>query len=130
MPYTPEALSHWEQGHKYALEGMKVLLLLNGGAAIALMAFLGQLETEDRQSAMHSGGSCSLIAFGLGALLAAVIFALAYFTQLQYGNRADGDAKADRRAWYSHHATYIVFLLSVITFVFGLWFARSAIASG
>jgi hypothetical protein len=30
---------HWEQGTKYAVEGIKTTLLLNGAAAIALMTF-------------------------------------------------------------------------------------------
>ena len=32
---------HWEQGTKYAVEGIKTTLLLNGAAAIALMTFCG-----------------------------------------------------------------------------------------
>lgn len=33
---------HWEQGTKYAVEGIKTALLLNGAAAISLMTFATQ----------------------------------------------------------------------------------------
>jgi hypothetical protein len=36
---TPDQQWHWGEGTKYAIEGMKALLLLNGGAAIALLTF-------------------------------------------------------------------------------------------
>ena len=36
---------HWEQGTKYAAEGIKATLLLNGAAAIALMTFATQLKS-------------------------------------------------------------------------------------
>jgi hypothetical protein len=39
---TPqEQQCHWAEGNKYALECMKALLWLNGGAAIALLTFFG-----------------------------------------------------------------------------------------
>ena len=38
---TPDQEWHWGEGTKYAIEGMKALLLLNGGAAIALLTFIG-----------------------------------------------------------------------------------------
>jgi hypothetical protein len=34
---TPDQEWHWGEGNTYAIEGMKALLLLNGGAAIALL---------------------------------------------------------------------------------------------
>jgi len=58
---SPEPEWHWAEGNKYALEGMKVLLALNGGAAIALIFLvipLGPLAWR------LLGGRCSSLGFG------------------------------------------------------------------
>jgi hypothetical protein len=46
---TPDQQWHWGEGTKYAIEGMKALLLLNGGAAIALLTFIGNHTPTPRQ---------------------------------------------------------------------------------
>ena len=75
---------HWSEGNRYALEGMKVLLALNGGAAIALMTFVGH---STRIINMGAAGR-SLVIFGVGALLAAFVFFCGYQAQMYYGNAA------------------------------------------
>jgi hypothetical protein len=43
---------HWKHGAKYAAEGIKTALLLNGAPAIALMTFSlsrGQLKSDNQQ---------------------------------------------------------------------------------
>lgn len=122
---APMAEWHWEQGNKYALEGMKVLLLLNGGAAVALMTFLGHLANDDRKAAMATAG-WSLVWFGLGALLATVVFITAYLAQLEYGKEALS-GKPQPWAWRWHLSTYVVIGGSVIAFLAGLGCAWSAI---
>ena len=53
---------HWAEGNKYAIEGIKTLLLLNGGSAVALLAFIGNWKegpsTFDRvgASVVRGGG--------------------------------------------------------------------------
>ena len=126
LPLTAEW--HWEQGNKYAIEGMKVLLLLNGGAAIALMTFLGHLANADRKAAMAMAG-WSLVCFGIGALLATVVFVTADLTQLEYGNEAlKGKLQPSARRW--HAITYWVVCGSVGAFLGGLAFAWLAIGRG
>ena len=70
---------HWEEGNKYAVEGIKTSLLLNGAAAIALMTFA---STHDPSSGMK----CALFLFALGAIFSAIAFMGAYYAQLHYGN--------------------------------------------
>jgi hypothetical protein len=40
-PTPEEQRFHWSEGNKYALEAMKSLLWLNGGAAAVLLTFFG-----------------------------------------------------------------------------------------
>jgi hypothetical protein len=113
---------HWGEGTKFAIEGIKTLLLLNGGSAVALLAFLGSKTKPDAASiAIAKSFGFALVCFGAGALLAAFVFMSAYLTQLEYGNGTW--SKATR--W--HTCTYVMFSLSAISFVAGLWFSWSAI---
>jgi hypothetical protein len=75
----PNTEWHWEQGTKYAIEGIKALLAINGGAAVALLAFAGNLTKGGREpAAVASSLGVSLMCFGGGALAAAVAFIFAY----------------------------------------------------
>jgi hypothetical protein len=68
---------HWTEGNKYALEANKALLLINGGAAVALLAFAGNFAKEGSEGArIASSLSSSLLAFGTGALLSAIVLSL------------------------------------------------------
>ena len=102
---------HWAEGNKYAIEGIKTLLLLNGGSAVALLAFIGNWKEGPRPSI----GS-ALLWFGAGALCAAVAFIGAYMTQLNYGSRRQSIAER----W--HRITYLLILLSAVAFGLGLFF--------
>ena len=61
---------HWAEANKYALEAMKTLLLLNGGSAVALLAFVGNLKGTGGAATLPAIGS-AMLCFGLGALCAA-----------------------------------------------------------
>jgi hypothetical protein len=113
---------HWAEGTKYALEAMKALLLLNGAAAIGLLTFIANRSgmTVATKAAIESPVGNSLTAFGVGAISAAVVFALAYATQIHYGNGSTAAPK-----W--HFVTYVFLILAVAGFVVGIWFARSVV---
>lgn len=68
---------HFGHAVTISIEALKALLLVNGGAATALIA----LKTK-------GGGSFVLpvLFFGLAALLNAVTLTLGYFSQLKYAN--------------------------------------------
>ncbi|MFZ3351838.1 MAG: hypothetical protein WA268_13310 [Xanthobacteraceae bacterium] len=113
---------HWEQGNRYAVEAIKTLLLLNGGAALALLAYGGNKVKVDKiatEVARLVGNS--IASFGFGALCAAVCFILAYLTQLQYGNNKW------RPATIIHFSTYGALMLCMLGFLVGLYFARQAV---
>ena len=113
---------HWTEGNKYAIEGMKTLLLLNGGSALALLAFFGNTaKTGSNGILIAQSAGNALLTFGLGALATGFVFIFAYLTQLQYGN---GDRP---KATFWHNATYVTVALGIILFVSGILFARTAI---
>jgi hypothetical protein len=112
-------------GTKFAIEGIKTLLLLNGGSAVALLAFLGSKTKPDATSIVIAKSfGVALVCFGAGALLAAFVFMSAYLTQLEYGNGTWSKATK----W--HICTYVMFFLSAVSFVAGLWFSWSSITAG
>jgi hypothetical protein len=106
---------HWEQGVKFAVEGIKTTLLINGAAAIALMTF------ADKHT-VTNGMKWALILFALGAMVSAVAFIAAYATQLEYGNAevpgVDRNAKWRKAQNYNKFAVALVFI-SVLLFVVG-----------
>ena len=99
---TPEKRQwHWLEGNKYALECIKALLWLNGGAAIALLTFFGN-RGKMLTTASADAIGYSLTSFGVGAVASVLMFAFAYFTQLQYGNEG-----FSRKARTVHWITYV-----------------------
>jgi Mn2+/Fe2+ NRAMP family transporter len=115
---------HWEQGSKYAVETIKALLVINGGAAVALLAFAGNFAKGGGDAAsIASSLGRSLVAFGIGALFSALTFFCAYTSQLQYGRGGEDYPPAHR--W--HYGTYAMLVISVAGFLTGLWFARAAL---
>jgi hypothetical protein len=121
MDADPKQQWHWGEGTKYALECMRSLLLLNGGAPIALLTFLGGSNRIKLNAAGVSAIDHSLIGFGIGVLSSVLLFSMAYFTQLFYGNGSD------RVAARYHYAVYACVVLSLAGFGFGTWFAKNAV---
>ena len=113
--------SHWQEAQKFAIEGIKVLLLINGGAAVALLTFIGHASPTN-VSAMGK----ALIIFGLGALLAAFDLMFGYLANLHYGNEElaaknqQKAASARSSAMFWHYMGYTFFILSALFFVGGL----------
>jgi hypothetical protein len=112
---TPEEQQwHWGEGNKYAIEGMKSLLLLNGGSAVALLTFYGNKVHQSSATVENLGEA--LICFALGTLFSAGVFVAAYLTQLHYGNV--GTTTPDN-SW--HKATYLLFGLGLLGFIGGIF---------
>lgn len=112
---TPNAEWHWEQGNKYAVEGIKTSLLLNGAAAIALMTF------ADTHS-ITAGVKWAIFLFACGAMGSAFAFLAAYATQLHYGNAELAGADKDKtwkvaQRWNGVAAVLVI--ASVAVFVIG-----------
>jgi hypothetical protein len=117
---------HWDAGHKYATEGIKVLWTLNGGGAVALLTFIGH-STDLRTKTL----AAAILVFGIGALMAALDFLVAYETQLNYGNRdMPGNQDATNSGWWAallHRVAVAIFVVSALCFTAGLVLACSGI---
>jgi hypothetical protein len=118
---------HWEQGTKYAAEGIKTMLLLNGAAAIALMTFA--TNTQKVSSLLTP-----LIAFVIGAGCSAFAFFAAYMTQLEYGNahRYAADSAQHKAKWkrgqFCNQVAALAMVASVVAFGFGIYWAASVLS--
>ena len=125
---------HWGEGNKFAMEAMKTLLLLNGGSAVALLAFVGNLKGSNATAPLPSIGS-AMLCFGLGALCAALAFIFAYLAQLEYGNEGASareilDARPRARpSQIFHRMAYGFIAVSVSAFAAGLFFGWSNLPS-
>ncbi|MBY5360575.1 hypothetical protein HFO97_11440 [Rhizobium leguminosarum] len=105
-----------------AVQGLKALLLLNGGACLAILTFLSAVfaRTEPADVLLKRGLMQSLIAFAIGAGLAvftsffAYLANQAYAAHLRYGR--DSWGSGERR----NLAGIICVLVSLICFFIGV----------
>jgi hypothetical protein len=116
---APDAQWHWQEGNKYALEGIKTLVLLNGGAAVALLTFLGNKGIGQSVPSL----AWTLVSFGLGTMLGASTFVCAYLAQLQYG------ARRHESASFWHHMGYVAVGVSMLSFLVGLYFGHATVVT-
>ena len=128
------SLAYQEHVHSWSLEGfkqvialgqstLKSLMLINGGAAVALLAFLGNLVTRSDPSANIVAFADSMRMFVIGVFLAAVAYATTYFSQLFYA----GAKKWQRRTGLVFHVlTTLVGTASLIAFLWGALVAYDA----
>ena len=101
---------------KFALEGVKLLFILNGAASLSILTFIGNMRTGSNQLI----GALLCFAFGSAATVPAMVFA--YLTQLQYGNASQDENSCEllwRSAGKRHHAAYAFILLGLSSFVIG-----------
>ena len=85
--------------------------LINGGACVALLAFIGNIITKD--ASMISGLSTALLIFGCGVFFAAISSGTTYLAQENYerGKR--------KKAFFSQHLTIAFVGLSYLAFLLG-----------
>ena len=81
------ALEQWKQRTKaaieYAQEAIKAAILINGGGAVAILAFIGEVAKEN--SIMEPKNfTASLICFGVGVACAVIASACGYFAHDDY----------------------------------------------
>ncbi|WP_226016038.1 hypothetical protein [Novosphingobium sp. FKTRR1] len=105
---------HFELAVQIAVEGLKNLFILNGGAATALIALTSQGGGGDKYA-------LAVVLFGIGALCSVCAFASGYFSQLSYANHMKSGASA---AWQSHgffqKLTMGLVVLSLVTSGIGM----------
>lgn len=108
---------------EYGKEAIRAGILINGGSAVALLAFLSSSRSPDPASMMPS-----LKCFVLGVLCAAVTAMLAYITQSLFAlvNKT-GRKLFETFAYWFLAAGIVTISASLILYVWGAWIAASAI---
>ncbi len=96
------------------------MMLINGGAAVALLAFLGNLITRSGASTNVVAFAGSMRTFVVGVFLAALAYATTYLSQLFY----DGEKDWQRRTGFVLHV--ITILIGAASLAAFLWGAHAA----
>jgi hypothetical protein len=103
---------------------VKSLLVVNGGAALALLAFLGSVARMSDDLAIKSDIANSLAIFTFGAFLAALTSGLTFFSQAGFGGEF-GNHSASVGYWF-RRAAIASAVLSTAGFVVGAWVSAKA----
>jgi hypothetical protein len=111
------------------IELLKMLVLINGGAAVALLAYLGNLAAHDTKSGYPPTIKCALLCFAGGVLAGTITFIVAYLTQLRlYQEERERHIGKPFRTLHPIGLTIgiILVLTSASAFGAGCWIAASA----
>ena len=98
----------------YGQAALKSAILINGGAAVALLAFIGNIWAKGVRPDVADSLTNGIVLFASGVLAAAVGTGGSYFTQYYY--HIEGP---ERAAIYWRRLTILVVLLAFILFGFG-----------
>lgn len=102
---------------EYASGGLKALLLLNGAAGIAILAFLGNILGTEFERWIR-GIAWGLIFFSIGAFFSTISWLFAYISQTYY-NEANGNDKMIKNGTIWRNATVGAVVVSGIAFLVG-----------
>ncbi len=127
MTFNEEhALETYKSLIGFGTETLKALQLLNGGAIVALLAYLGQAKIAP--SVAHNVGF-PLILFIAGLSISMFAFIVAYFTQLLLFNEMiNPNYQGKPHTFYLWFAISCL-VLSLIFFVAGAWFGVQALTT-
>ncbi|MBT2118119.1 hypothetical protein KK141_15870 [Dyella sp. LX-66] len=109
-----------------SLEGLRFSVLVNGSAAVALLAFLGK---DNRAQIALNSVQWSIGFFIAGIALGGIAYVTAYITQLRlYGESALGESQSG----FWRHNTFIyttigLVLASVLAFAIGAFVGATAL---
>jgi hypothetical protein len=113
----------------YSIEAIKASLLINGAAAIALMAFLGAVAAPNSRISIDVHEiKYALITFGTGVAVCPVTFLFAYLAQLFFAGYVASDSylwPAETFRW----AALLGFVVSISLFCVGVFLAAGAITT-
>lgn len=113
---------HWLETYKslitLSIEGFKFSALANGGSAVALLAYLGNVAGKGMPT---PDMRCPMFAFLIGLTACGLSMLFAYLTQLKLLNEIGRPEKTRlTHAWFLW-STIILFALSIIAFGVGSW---------
>jgi hypothetical protein len=133
----PDTQTQWHLTETYkglitlSVEGLKMLALVNGGAAVAILAYLGSIASHPTTAPVPHIRS-ALICYSLGLLLTVLAFITAYLTQLRlYGEEV---SRASGNKFGQYHVIGVatgclLALLAASAFGIGCWLASQALGA-
>lgn len=99
---------------------LKTSIIVPGGAAVALLAFIGNIWSETQSVVVAKALTLSVLLFSAGVLLGAVATGTTYLSQAAYAHKW-------RRTGVGFHAFTIASVVAAyIVFGIGVWFAYKA----
>lgn len=104
----------------YGSAALKSAILINGGAAAAVLAFIGNIWSKGTAPAAVSHLTGSIVYFSFGVLTAALATATSYFTQYFYGEAYQ------RTGIVFHTLTVASVVISYVLFSLGVMGAHAA----
>ncbi len=108
----------------------KAILIINGGGAISLLAFLGNIWTKSPAPEVISSVAFSLLMFGIGVLLAGMCSGFTYAAQYCYGNSPFEGTSRWKKWGHGFSITAISFGVgSFLTFGWGVYLAYASMAA-
>lgn len=112
----------------FAGAAIKGLILINGGAAIAILAFLGHVaSTPELTFAKFGALGSALIAFGWGALAGAMTAGSSYLSQICFSEvTKSGSRRASVAGEISRLTAVALAFFGYGVFIYGLYTAASA----
>jgi hypothetical protein len=105
---------------------LKSAILINGGAAVALLAFIGHVWKLDGSLLLKSLAG-ALVCFVIGVLLDAMSAGLTYVTQWFYASAVDLPGKSFKAAVTFHVLAVLLVLASYGTFTYGTFLVYRAL---
>jgi hypothetical protein len=115
-----ESEHHFDLAVQLSRDALRALLLVNGGAATALIALMDK-------SSGSKDYTCAVLLFAAGAVCAVICTCFGYFSQLNYANhRLDGQAETykQHRRWQT--ATIAVVFVTLSFMIAGIVVAAAA----
>jgi hypothetical protein len=106
---------------------LKGSLLINGGAAIAVLAFLGNAWTKEFPRRVLLDASYGLSLFVWGVLAAATALGATYLSQAGYGD--EFGKHSNRIGGYGRTLAILLVITSYVLFAFAAWQVYSSLSS-
>lgn len=102
---------------------LKSMFLINGGAAVAVLALIGHLSTSANSSPTVSRFALPLLCFAFGLLLTTTASGLTYLAQKAYSERSKGRRRGNRIGI----CIVLLSIAALAAFVIGCGFAYDSI---
>jgi hypothetical protein len=104
-------------------EALNALVLINGGAVVALLGFMGAIISKALPPTLGQSLTIPLLLFGIGVLTGGIGFATRYFSQALFAK--------DNIFWgdFSKYLAVVIAMAGYILFGIGIYWAYSAFST-